>query len=578
MFGRRNLTTAILFPLFLWLAWCCGCASLPLDYPRTVTSALYFPEGATTMGQKINAMVVEHQGASGFYLLPDAIDAFAARTMLIDEAEKTLDMQYYIFHGDLSGNFLLDRIVAAAQRGVRVRLLVDDWHQTEEMDWWLAMMAIHPNIEVRVFNPFGGCRSSPVIRLLAMAFGPTRLKARMHNKRFIVDNSAAIVGGRNIGDEYFGASQEFNFYDMDILAIGPIVRRISANFDDYWHCVLSVPLKALIHRQPSADDLRAVRQGLETKRESLKNSTYGLKVRESDFLQKVEANRVPFVWAQGEVLSDDPLKCLNWDDPKRCLKMARRLKEVVEGAKYEVLMISPYFVPGRRGVDWFKQLRDRNLKVKIITNSFVSTDAPPAQIGYMRYREDLLLMGVDLYELRPTPLQLEKDERRRLCSPLEKVGKSLAKTGNTILKAGKGIIWTGGSLLTRGVSLFRFGIGSGSLFGSSSRGSLHAKTIVLDRGTVFVGSFNLDPRSVRLDTQNGIVICSPELGCQMASLFQRASSPDRTFHVTILGDSGLVWVTEEKNHEMRYSVEPLTSFWDRLSMSVMSWIAPEWLL
>ena len=169
---------------------------------------------------------------------------------MIDRAEKTLDLQYYIFHDDLTGKFLFDRLIAAADRGVRVRLLLDDWHLTKETDWLLATMQTHPNIEVRLFNPFGTHRSTSLARPLKMAFGPQRLRGRMHNKAFIADNSVAIVGGRNIGDEYFGASTDANFYDIDIITLGPITREVSARFDDYWNCVLSVPINALMSRRP----------------------------------------------------------------------------------------------------------------------------------------------------------------------------------------------------------------------------------------------------------------------------------------------------------------------------------------
>ena len=190
------------------------------------------------------------------YLLSSGEDAFVARVRLINRAEKTLDLQYYIFSADLTGKFMLDRIIAAAERGVRVRLLMDNWDETAEMDRWLNMMEISPSLEVRVFNPFGGLRSNLLTRSFRTVFGPKRLRGRMHNKAFIVDNSVAIVGGRNLAEEYFGASSDFNFRDMDLIAEEPIVRQVSAIFDDYWNCVLSVPLQALMSRQPTAEELR----------------------------------------------------------------------------------------------------------------------------------------------------------------------------------------------------------------------------------------------------------------------------------------------------------------------------------
>jgi cardiolipin synthase C len=560
--GRRQVRRAVLLPLgVLLLLILHGCATIPYDYPRSVSSALYRPEG-TSMGKKIQAQAVNHPGASGFSLLPTGIDAFAARAYLIDKAEKTLDLQYYLFHDDLTGNFLFDRIIAAADRGVRVRLLLDDWHLTKKTDYLIATMALHPNIEVRVFNPFGTHRSSLLARALKMAFGPDRLKGRMHNKAFIVDNSVAIVGGRNIGDEYFGASSEANFYDMDIIILGSVTREVSAIFDDYWNCVLAVPINALISIRPSADDLKSARRDLETQRERLKKSTYGLKVQKSDLLKRIDAGTVPIVWGQAQVLSDDPLKCINADDPKRLTKMMQELKGILEKAQSEALMVSPYLVPGEAGVRFIQQMRDRGVTIKIITNSFVSTDVPVAQIGYMHYRQDLLRMGVELYEIKPTLVDLARDRGR---------------FGGDALRFFNSFIQGGGSLIQRSASLIQIG-GSSLQFGGSSRGALHAKTFILDRQTVFVGSFNFDPRSMRLDTQNGVTIHSPELATQAAWVFAEGVSPTRTYRVTLMGDGDLVWITEDDGREVRYYQEPQSRFWPRLTLRCLSWFTPESML
>jgi putative cardiolipin synthase len=557
--ARRLSARAALLPLLaLLLSLLNGCATIPYDYPRPVSSALYRPEG-TAMGKKVQAQAVNHPGASGFYLLPTGIDAFSARARLIDRAEKTLDLQYYIFHDDRTGMFMLDRILAAADRGVRVRLLLDDWHQTKATDWLLASLATHPNLEVRIFNPFGTLRATLVSRVLKMAFGPQRLKGRMHNKAFIVDNSMAIVGGRNIGDEYFGASPDANFYDVDIITLGPITRRISAIFDDYWNCVLSVPLNALMSSRPTAEDLRAIRRDLETQRKNLEKSTYWLKVQESDLLKQIDAGTVPVVWGQAEVFADHPLKCINPEDPNRSVKMARELKSVIAEAQSEMLMVSPYLVPGEAGMRLLKRLRDRGVTIKIITNSFISSDVPVAQVGYMRYRTDLLRMGVGLYEIKPTLVHLQRERGQ--------FGGDFLRFVNSFAKGG-------GSLLQRSASLIQIG-GSSLQFGGSSRGALHAKTFVLDRRSVFVGSFNFDPRSMRLDTQNGVIIHSPQLANQAAWLFVKGISPTRTYRVTLLGEGDLVWVTEEEGKEVRYYQEPMTRFFQRLSMRCLFWLTPE---
>jgi cardiolipin synthase C len=549
--------------LVLLLVLVNGCAAIPYDYPHSVSSALYRPE-VTSLGKKIQAQAVNHPGASGFYLLPTGVDAFSARALMIDRAEKTLDLQYYIFHDDLTGKFVYDRLMAAADRGVRVRLLLDDWHQTPETDWLLATLASHPNIEVRLFNPFGTQRRTLLARALKMGFGPNRLRGRMHNKAFIADNTVAIVGGRNIGAEYFGVGDEFNFYDVDIMAMGPITREVSAIFDDYWNCVLAVPISAFVSRRPDADDLQGLRRDLEAQRECLKKSTYWLKVQESELLKQIDAGQVPLVWGQGEVLSDYPLKCIDPDDSRQTVKMTQKLKGILEEAQSELLMVTPYFVPGQAGMRLFRKMRGRNLTIKIITNSFLSTDAPLAQIGYMRYRHGLLRMGVELYEIKPTMVQLQHDQDhrqfagdfRRLCGAF---------------------IQGGGSLIQRGASRIQIG-GSSAQFGGSSRGSLHAKTFVLDRQTVFVGSFNFDPRSMRLDTQNGIVIRSPELGDQAACLFAKGISPALTYRVTLVGGDDLVWVGEEDGKEVRYYQEPMSRFLPRLSLRGLSWLTPELML
>jgi putative cardiolipin synthase len=561
---RHQAARTALLPLCLLLLYLLnGCAGIPYNYPRPVSSALYRPEG-TSLGKKFQAQAVSHPEASGFYLLPTGIDAFTARALMIDRAEKTLDLQYYIFHDDLMGKFVYDRLMAAADRGVRVRLLLDDWHQTPETDWLLATLASHPNVEVRLFNPFGTHRRTFVNRVLRMAFGPQRLRGRMHNKAFIADNSVAIVGGRNVGAEYFGASDEFNFYDVDIMAVGPIARGVSATFDDHWNCVLALPVGALVRRQPTADDLKIARRDLEAQRECLKKSTYWLKVQDSEVLKRINAGQVPLVWGQAEVLADHTLKCIDPDDSRQAAKMTQKLKGILAGARSELLMVTPYFVPSQAGMRLLREMRGRNLTIKIITNSFLSSDAPLAQIGYMRYRKDLLRAGVELYEIKPTLVQIQHDQDSR------QFGGDFRRLCNSFIQGG-------GSLIRSGTSRIQIG-GSSFQFGSESRGSLHAKTFVLDRQTVFVGSFNFDPRSMKLDTQNGIVIHSPELATQAAYLFELGISPNRTYRVTLMGDDDLVWITQDNGREVRYYREPLSRFLPPLSLKGLSWLTPELLL
>ena len=526
----------ILF-LVLILVVVSGCAGLPVNYSRTSSTALPQPE-ETRIWKTIRPQLDGHPGDSGFYLLPSGIDAFVARMLLIDAAERTLDLQYYIFHGDITPKLVVDRMWAAADRGVRIRLLVDDWN-IQGKDLVLAMIDSHPNIEVRVFNPVGGFRSSSLSRPLYYVFGGERIKNRMHNKAFIVDNTVAIVGGRNIGDEYFKAHQGVNFEDMDVMAIGPIAEEVSVGFDEYWNHELAIPIQAFVSQHPTAEDIQKARLMLDQHREAMKDSEYGRKLRESDLLKLLGTGHLPVVWAKGEVLYDRPGRINTSDlhDPSK--SMAPRLREIIEGAQSEALLISPYFVPREGGVKLLAKMRDRGVKVEILTNSLASNDVPIVHGGYARYRKDLLRMGVDLFELRPVQGQRgEKDH--------------------------------GG-------------------LGGSSGAALHAKTFILDRNVVFVGTFNLDPRSAWFDTQNGIAVRSEALAEQAARLFEESTSMQRAYRVTLRassteadgspsGGTGLEWVTEENGKEVRYFHEPETGLWRRITVKILSLFAPEKML
>jgi putative cardiolipin synthase len=523
--------------LILMISALSRCASVPLNYPRTVTNALPQPE-ETGIWRTIQPQLDSHPGESGFYLLPSGIDAFVARILLINAAERTLDLQYYIFHGDITPKLVVDRMLAAADRGVRIRLLVDDWN-IQGKDFTLAMIDTHPNIEVRVFNPIAGSRSSFLSRPLHYLFGAERIKNRMHNKAFVVDNTVAIVGGRNIGDEYFQAQHDVNFADLDLMAVGPIAKEVSAGFDEYWNHELAIPIRAFVSQSPAEEDVQKARLILEQHREAMKATEYGKKLRESDLLKRLEAGRLPVVWGQGEVLYDRPGRVNASEPPDPSNSMGPRLREIIEEAQSEALMISPYFVPREGGVKMFTRMRDRGVTVKILTNSLASNDVPIAHGGYARYRKDLLRLGVDLFELRPSPGQREKKDHTQM--------------------------------------------------GGSSGAALHAKTFILDREVLFVGTLNLDPRSVWFDTQNGIVVRSQTLAGQAALLFEESTSMHRAFRVTFRTSStegnnspsagtGLEWVTEENGKEVRYFHEPETGLWRRISLKFLSLFAPEKML
>lgn len=502
-----------------------GCASAPLDFPRTESFAFMSPQ-ETALGRNFHPETSAHPGETGVYLLPSGPDALVARAVLIDAAEKSIDFQYFIFKDDMVSDFLLDHIVAAADRGVRVRMLLDDFWQAGQ-DERLAGISAHPNIELRVFNPVGGNRSKEAYRSLQYVFGPKRIKGRMHNKSLIVDSAAAIIGGRNIADEYFAAHEDHNVSDVDLVAIGEAVNDFARTFDDYWNAPLSLPIEAFVPAERGPECLAELRSRLERTRATASASEYAQRVRESDLFKHTQARTTPFLWGKDEALADAPGKSLLKREDVPSAFMAERLVEVLNSAKHEVLMSSPYFVPGKGGMDWFKKTCARGVTVKFLTNSLASTDVDAVHGGYVTYRKEMLRDGVDLYELRPDP---------------ERTGKS--------------------------AEIHR---------GNTARAALHAKIIIIDRETIFVGSHNIDLRSGELDSQNGILIRSPGLAAQLAEVFEMVTTPAYAYRVTLHGNR-LTWTTEKAGNPIEYRKEPETNFWRRWNASFIGRLSPEqWL-
>ncbi len=529
---KHGRTSVLVGCMLATAALLCGCAQVPLDYPRTASWATTNP-AQSRMGRELAPQSAAHPAQSGFHLLPNGPDALAIRLALIDAAEQTIDSQCFILEDDLVGNLLLDRVLAAGQRGVRVRLLVDDWNQRGH-DRRLAWLGTQPNIQVRLFNPAGSPRWCSLTRPLHYAFGPKRVLRRMHNKAFVVDNTVTIVGGRNIADSYFAASDDYNFGDIDILAAGPIAAGVSAAFDEFWNDPLAVPLVAFVSREQTATYASETHRKLEASRAAALATPYACYLLGSEPAKTVNVGHLPLIWADGDVLYDRSSKILTSIDENPAAYMVFKLREMLDAAKTEVLMISPYFVPGEFGKERFRQLRDHGIAVKVLTNSLASTDEIAPHAAYEKYREELLRRGVELYELRSEPERHGKDRQDH--------------------------------------------------DGNSAGAGLHAKCIIVDRNTIFVGSFNLDPRSVRMDTQNGVVVHSGELASQLAAIFAMRTSPAYAYQVTFLGalrgtnDSRRVWTDTLDGKPKHYSDEPMTGPGRRIKAWFLSWLVPEaWL-
>ncbi|QIB50496.1 phospholipase D family protein [Pseudomonas sp. OIL-1] len=496
-----------------------GC-SLPTLEGRSVSSVLLAADARETrLGQAIAPRVDAHPGKSGIYPLADPYDAFAARMLLAQAAERTLDVQYYIWHDDNSGRFLLDALHDAAERGVRVRLLLDD-NGTAGLDTELAALDSHPQIEVRLFNPFA-VRS---LKWIGFLTNFSRANRRMHNKSFTADAQATIVGGRNIGDEYFGAAEGVLFADLDVLAVGPIVGDVGTDFDRYWASESAYPVEGILPAVGNHQLEKLTEGSLQPQAGSM-GAVYLQAVRQSEFMSQLLDGALELGWAKTRMVSDDPAKGQGALEGEGLL--THQLGEILDDPVTEVVLVSPYFVPTASGVDAFADLVARGVSVRVLTNSLNATDVTAVHAGYAKRRKDLLNAGIELFEMRRMSPQAERNE-----------------------------------------SVGPFG---------SSASSLHAKTFSVDRDRIFVGSFNFDPRSANLNTELGFVIDSPTMARQISRAFD-TSIPANAYVVQLDDDGQLVWIEQRGDQLRRYDSEPHTGLLRRVGVLILSILPIEWLL
>lgn len=472
----------------------------------------------TRLGRAIAPVNAEHPGMCGLLPLDDSLDAFACRYRLAGMAEKTLDVQYYIWEDDMSGRLLFSVLLAAASRGVRVRLLLDD-NNTQGLDTILRLLDSHPNIDVRLFNPF----SFRTLRALGYLTDFARLNRRMHNKSFTVDGEATIVGGRNVGDAYFGAGEAPLFSDLDVMAIGSVVADVTDDFERYWNSACVSPLKQVLELSEEEIEMR-----LHPPEEWYQNEItqrYLDKLESSQFITRLEARNLPLIWAKTRLLSDDPRKGLG--RAKRHSLLPQRLLDVMGSPVEQIDIISSYFVPTRAGVALLLQMVRKGVKIAILTNSLAANDVAVVHAGYARWRKKLLRHGIELYELKPTQDFVPGLRDRGL-------------TGN-----------------------------SGS--------SLHAKTFSIDNEKVFIGSLNFDPRSTMLNTEMGFVIESETLARLIHRRFLK-SRQHEAWQIRLDKFGRLNWVEQKEGEEIVLKKEPKTRFWQRVLVRLAWWLPVEWLL
>ncbi len=520
---RSGTCVAAAFVLAFALA---ACSTPREDVPRPPSHAWPHPE-ETGLGLGFAEQLRAHGGQSGFHLLVSGMEAFSIRAALAESAQRTLDLQYYILSEDTTTQLLLYRVLRAAERGVRVRLLIDDLYALGK-DIDLASFSAQPNIEVRVFNPFlsrGRLGASQALEFLGDA---ARLNRRMHNKLWIADNAAAVAGGRNLGDEYFEARDENNFADLDVLAAGPVVQDVSRGFDEYWNSAWAVPIEAFVPGPPAPERIAEFAARLRSAPEQLRDTDYARALRETGLGLALRTGQLALTRARAEVVYDKPADLAGEPADQSPRAIYSRLRSFVEAARQEVILISPYFIPSEQGLEVLSELVRRNVRVRVLTNSLASTDYfPLAHSGYARWRKRLLAAGIELHEMRP-------ERTTALGSPRR----------------------------------------------DASRAYLHTKAIVVDRQRAILGSMNLDPRSRLQNTEVGLFLESPELGARLGALLDVAVRPAGAFRLTLEKageEQTLLWTTEDDGKEVRYHCEP-AAWWRRFLSTLLGWFAPEGLL
>ncbi len=476
------------------------------------------PDADTPLGRAVTARTQQHPDKTGITAISDGRVAFGTRMLLARAASKSIDIQTYIWHDDSTGTLLFEEVMQAAQRGVRVRLLLDDVNTTGSIDRILAMLMQQPNIDLRLYNPFVN-RGTKVTGYMTDF---TRLNHRMHNKSFTVDNLVTVVGGRNIADEYFEAGQEEGLVDLDVIAIGDAVHPVSAQFDLYWNSASAYPATTILAgvEASSAKDLTERAQAVQA---SPAAAAFAAAIRNTTEVKNLLEGKLDMEWTTAHLINDDPAKTLRPSSEAEH-QMRPKLQAALGNPSASLDLVSPYFVPGDKGTEALEALARRGVVVRVLTNSLAATDVSSVHAGYAKRRVPLLRAGVQIYELKPDDATIKQHAKQ---------------------------------------------------IGSGAKSALHAKTYATDRRIIFVGSFNLDPRSAKLNTEMGLVIDSPTLAARLDDALDKAF-PDVAYRVTLDEKGDLRWEDGSKGHT--YTSDPETSWFKRMMVHIQSWLPIESLL
>jgi cardiolipin synthase C len=494
----------------IFLAW----PDLPSLAGRTESQALARDPGSPIVRTYTEA-ADRHPGLTGIHALSDGQSAFAARMLMIESAHQSLDIQYYIWHDDVTGHLLFDALRRADARGVRVRLLLDD-NGISGLDPVLAAMDALPNTEVRLYNPFLQRR----FKALGYMTDFRRLNRRMHNKSLTADGAASIIGGRNIGNEYFNAADGVNFADLDLLAVGNVVPEVAAMFDRYWNSQSAYPLSLLI--EPNALDARQhILQKLDAHGGQDAIQKYASTLKNSSFVIRLSSRNFALEWVPVKLLADAPEKTLARGEDRAQTLMLPRLGNAIGKAENRLDLVSPYFVPMSAGTEAFADLARKDVQIRVLTNSLAATDVSAVHAGYAKRREALLRAGIRLFELKPEASQADS------VAPNRALG--------------------------------------------SSSASLHAKTFAVDGRRAFVGSFNFDPRSAAFNTEMGFVVDSPSLATAIHTAFD-TELHQNSYEVRLGASGNMEWIDGSSGNDITWHEEPGTGLLKRGLVTVLSWL------
>jgi putative cardiolipin synthase len=511
---RNTLTTSYTCVLLLALT---ACASIPADFEQVPSHSWQKPE-QTPLGEFFEGYAPADPNLSGVRLLANPREAFRARFGVAHLAEKSLDLQYYLWKSDLTGQLLLYRALEAADRGVHVRILIDDiYHSGRDNNY--AAINSHPNMEIRVYNPMG---SRGAGKGANMVYHKGSLDHRMHNKIFLVDSAVAVLGGRNIGDDYFGVDEKLNFRDLDVLAVGPAAKEAGEAFDMYWNSPAAVPITVLLKEPVAEDALEKHREGLKASLDEMDALPYTVPKKNEEIRENLEQLAGELMWAETEIVIDS-LERFEGGSESAFVELTDKLADEAES---EFVIETAYLIPAKEGIAKVAEITERGVRVRILTNSMFSNNHLSVHAHYQKYRKRMIEAGVELHELRPDPEILEH---------YKQVESRVAE----------------------------------------SHAGLHSKAFVVDRRLSMIGSYNMDPRSRIWNSEIGLLIDSEEFAEKVLEVMERDLDPANSYRVTVDEKGNLVWTAEGPDGPETWHKEPGSNAWQRFKVRFMSWIPME---